>query len=319
MSDPLDELRDLAPPVDARPELLEQLRNDLMTIIERDAHSKTEQLDELQPRRAKRKWAIPIAAALVACTGAAAYALSLSSSDSTSVECPTGIYDAVTGDPVVDCSNEWRRSYNSEPPAMVAYDNGSGGVTVLLADDPVPEGYTPVGPGQFQNSSIIEFEASLDDYGTGLSSGCYDEPAAREIIQADLDRLGLAAWTITADSSRLPDGADLCAVAIVVPDAQQVQVIGLSNDAVGTDPYARFAANLNDQLEAECVGIDEAATVTRTLGDSTDIRINGAIIEVTEEAGVLVINTVEDPAATCTQADVNVGGRVEVILRGPKS
>lgn len=319
MSDPLDELRNLAPTVDGQPELLEHVRNDLMTIIERETRSKSGHPDGLQPRRAKRRWTIPIAAALVATTAAAAYAFTVSSSDSTAVECPTGIYDAVTGDPVADCSNEWRRANNSEPPAMTAYDNGSGGVTVLLADDPIPDEYTVLEPGPFQNSSLIELEASLDDYGTGLSSGCFDEPAARQIIQPDLDRLGLTGWTITVDTSRPANGTELCAAAIVFPEEQQVQIIGLSNEAASSDPYTRFAATLSEQLATECVGMDEAVSLTRALAESTDIRINGANIELTEEAGVLAINAAEDSTATCTRADVNVGGRVEVTLRGPNN
>ena len=39
MSEPLDELRSLAPPVDDRPELLQHVRNHFMTFIERDALS----------------------------------------------------------------------------------------------------------------------------------------------------------------------------------------------------------------------------------------------------------------------------------------
>jgi hypothetical protein len=53
MSDPLDELRRLVPPVDDQPEVLEHVRTDLMAIIDRDAPMGPPQADELQPRRTK--------------------------------------------------------------------------------------------------------------------------------------------------------------------------------------------------------------------------------------------------------------------------
>ena len=317
MNDPLHELLTLAPKVDNQPEDLTNLRTDLMNLIDHESRSNIDQIGDSGRRRVRRKWVMPVIAAVLVLSTAAAYAISLSSSESTSVECPTGIYDAVTGDPVLDCSNEWRRATNSEPPTMIAYDNAQGGVVVLLADQSVPGGFTRIEAGQFQNTDIIELRASLDDVSAGLSSECFNEADARIVIQADLDRLALTAWTITVDSTRMPDGAALCARAIIEPDTQQVQVIGLSNSGE-TDPFGPFATAINAQLEAECLNIDEAVAAVRTISENADIRINGTTIEITEEAGVLVINTIEEFAATCSRADVNVGGRVEVTLRGPK-
>lgn len=70
-------------------------------------------------------------------------------------------------------------------------------------------------------------------------------------------------------------------------------------------------------LATSCVGLEEAADVARSLAADAKIVVNGTRIDVTEEAGVQVLHQVEDPNATCTRADVNVGARVEVTLRGP--
>lgn len=322
MSDPLDELRSFAPPVDDQPELLEDVRNNLMNLIERDAPTTPAHPDELHPRRTKRRWVVPIAAALVATTAAATFALTRSSSDSTTLQCPTGIddaisvVDAVTGDPVVDCSNVWRRDHNSEPPAMKAYDNGSGGVTVRLAPDPAPKGDTALDSGSYQNTDLIELESSLDDVGSGLPSGCYDEPAARKISQRELDRLGLSEWAVTVDQKRRPDGASRCAYFVTEPEKKEVQLIGMGSAADGQHPWAPFALQLNTQLATKCVGIDEAAALARTLADNTVVNSGGVDVDL---ANATEINTVEDPTAKCTRANVNVGGMLVVTLRGPKA
>lgn len=313
MSDPLDTVRDLAPPVGAQPELLERVRNDLMATI-----TQPPQPDAAStPRRTRRRWAIPIAAAAVLTTAAGGWAILHNSSDSTRVQCPdNSVIDAVTGDPVLDCANEWRRNNETEPPPMVAYENGRGGVVVLRESDAVPDGYTALDRGPFQNTALIELEAALRDVGTGLESSCYDHVAATEITRRELDRLGLAEWTVTVDDDRRPDGAATCAYFIVDADLQQVQLIGLPG-ANAPDPYRNYAAALDEQLSASCVGLEEAAELVRTLAADTDIVVDGTRIDFTEQAGVLFIHIVEDPDASCTRADVNVGGRVEVTLRGP--
>lgn len=313
MSDPLDTVRGLAPPVGAQPDLLERVRNDLMATI-----TQPPQPDATPTRRRlRRRWAISIAAAAVLTTAAGGWVILHNSSDSTGVQCPGNlVIDAVTGDPVLDCANEYRRYNETEPPPMVAYDNGRGGVVVLRESDAVPDGYTALDRGPFQNTALIELEAALGDVGTGLESSCYDQVAATEITRRELDRLGLAEWTVTVDDDRRPDGAATCAYFIVDAELQQVQLIGLPGANV-PDPYRNYAVALDEQLSASCAGLEEAAELVRTLAADTDIVVDGTRIDFTEQAGVLFIHIVEDPDASCTRADVNVGGRVEVTLRGP--
>ena len=321
MSDPLDLVRDLAPTGEHRPELVERVRNDLMATIN-DTTPRTNPRSAPTPtgRRVRRGWLVPAAAALVLTTAAAAWALTRTSADSTTLACPgNSIIDSVTGDPITDCSNEWRRSNGTEPPAMVAYDNGNGGVSVLLATDAVPESFDELEPGPFQNTSLIQLEASLDDAGGGLSAGCYDEQAARDIARNALDGLGLSNWTITVDETRRPDGDSLCAYFDIDPIMEHVELFGITGSTPAANPYETYATVLADQLDETCLNLSEATSVARSLAAETVIMIDGTRIDLTEQAGVLVLNEVDDPAAACTHSAVNVGGRVEVTLRGPSS
>ena len=321
MSDPLDLVRELAPAAEHQPELIERVRNDLMaTINETAPHHNSPPANPPKGRRVRRRWMIPAAAAIVLTTAAAAWALTRTSADSTTLQCPdNAIIDAVTGDPVTDCSNEWRRSNGTEPPDMVAYDNGNGGVTVLAATQSVPEGFVELEPGPFQNTDLIQLEAALDDAGSGLASSCYDEPTAHDIARHELDRLGLASWTVAVDETRPPDGDSRCAYFVVDPSIQQVQLIGIEQATPGSNPYQPYAAALADQLEATCMTLDEAGLLARSLAAETTIVIDGTRIDFTEQAGVLIVHDVDDPTADCTRSIVNVGGRVEVTLRGPTS
>jgi hypothetical protein len=329
MNDPLDVVRQITPPVEASPELLERVRNDLMTTItqsdDQDHHEHQEPDHQATPRplRRRRRWVAPVAAAAVLTTAAAGWAaLRGDSTTNTTLSCPTpddqtAIVQAVTGDPVVDCAADWRRAYDTEPPPMVAYDDGNGAVAVLPEGEAPPDGYVALDPGPHQDTTVIELTAALADVGTGMASGCFDEAAARDVVQRELSRLGLSDWTITVDGARPPTGPASCADALVRAEQRQVQLIGTGPRPAEPNPYTAFGAELEQRLSAECLGLDAAADLTRSVAAATEIVINGHPIDLSEESGVLVLSQVPDPGAECSRADVVVGGSVEVTLRGP--
>ena len=313
MSDPIDIVRVMAPPVAAHPELLDRVRKDLMTTI-------TPTPQQASGRWSLRRRAILIGVAALLSGAAAGWAIFGNVSTFTELQCPeNSIIDAVSGDPVQDCANQWRFEHGAEPPAMSAYDNGTGGVVVLIDGDPVPEGYTPLESDVVQDTARIELEASLGDVATGLESGCYDEATAHDIARRELDRLGLDAWRITTDETRRPDGSTLCAYFLVFPDDTQVQLIGLGGDAGIADPFGPFATSLHDTMGSSCLDLAEAADVVRSLAANSAVEIGGQVVDFSEEAGVLTVHIIEDAGATCTRVNVNIGGRVEVTLRGPKA
>ena len=287
MSDPLDLVRDLAPMVEHRPELVERVRNDLMaTIDQATPHHASTPVGPPDRRRVHRRWASLAAAAVVSTTAAAGWALTRTDADSTAVQCPGNtIIDAVTGDPVIDCSNEWRRSNGTEPPAMVAYDNGNGGVTVLAASDTVPDRFTELEPGSVQTTDLIQLSAALGDVGNGLTSGCYDEGAARGIVRSVLDQVGLASWTVLIDDTRPPDGDARCADFVVDAANDQVRLIGIERAMTAAHPYRSYATALAERLAAVCTSLEDAAALTRSLAAQTTVIVDGARIDVTEGSG----------------------------------
>jgi RNA polymerase sigma factor (sigma-70 family) len=226
---------------------------------------------------------------------------------------------AVSGDPVADCASLWHRVIDNDPPPMTAYDNGRGGVSVLLASEPVPAGYTPLQPGPFQDTSIIELQETLEDIGSGLGSACFDEEAARDLTQRQLDRLGLVEWIITVDETRVPDGDLLCANPAVEGEFSQVVLFGTENWFQGapSDPYYGYAASLQDELAARCLPLEQATDLARALAAETRIVVDGAAIAMTQEPWAPILNQAEDPDADCTRATITVGGFVFVSLRGP--
>src|SRR5262245_22831912 len=319
MNDPVDVVRHVAPAVEPPSALLERVRSDLMTTI-----TESDPIPARRPSRRRRRWAVPIAAAAVLATAAAGWAaVRHDSSTNTAIGCPhrdrggnSTFIAAVTGDPVVDCGNAWRDMFGTEPPPMTAYDTGSGGVVVLLDGEPVPDGYTRLAPGPHVDTTLIQLQAALDDSGSGLTSNCFDEPGARNVVERELDRLGLDDWTVTVDESRPPTGAASCAYLVVDAEQQEVQLIGMGPAPSEAGPYRIFAAELDQRLRDQCVGLDAAADITRGVAAATDVS-SYTDYAFTEESGLLNIHTVEDPSATCTRADVDVGGAVEVTLRGP--
>jgi len=140
MSDPLDVVRDLAPLVGDQPGLVNRARTDLM-----------ENLIRRSRREAVLRWArraaVPLAAAALLIAAAVAWVV-VQAGDQPALRCPDGAaIRPVTGDPVADCAAEWRRSKAQSPPPMTAYDDGRGGVHVLLEGEAAPPGYTALEPG----------------------------------------------------------------------------------------------------------------------------------------------------------------------------
>lgn len=203
---------------------------------------------------------------------------------------------------------------------MVAYDDGTGGVAVLWADDPVPEGYEALEPGTYQDTALIELEAALQDIGTGLSSDCYDEAEARAKVQGELDRLGVDTWEVTVDESRRPDGIDRCASAALLSDQQAVWIFGNAGTGDSRDfgTTTEFAKALHAEMEAQCLNLDEAAELTQSLAAATPgDAVPGS--EPTMIVDGLKIDRAIDPTASCTRVNVSIGGALFVVLRGPSA
>lgn len=269
----------------------------------------------MSPQRARPpRRSLVLAATLGSLSIAAiAGAVVLSSSSSTSVGCHTpaggvSFADAVTGDPVVDCARIWEQETGTQAPPLAAYDNGQGGIEVLPEEEAAPDGWTELDAGTVQDPVLIELEAALDDVADGLTAACHDLRGAREVAAAELARLGLDTWSVVSERGEA-DGTDTCTYFYLDAAAQRVVLIPLDGPPAPEDaPYTILARDLAGLLSDDCLSIGEAAAAARRSADDVGLQAPG-----------LVIYEVVDEAAPCTRADVNVGGRVEVTLRGPSS
>ncbi|MDP1818572.1 MAG: hypothetical protein Q8K58_01590 [Acidimicrobiales bacterium] len=303
MTDELDHVRGLRPPVSAPSrKLVKAERNRLMTIIDREARHEAG-----GPRRRKKRWLVPGLAIAALVTAAAGYALTRDLRTSTEISCPDAIVDAVTGDPVADCANLWRQQNGTEPPPLVAYDNQRGGIEVVPAGADVPAEWTPLEAGVVQDPRLIELDAALADYGDGLNATCYTPESAQPLAESALRRLGLVDWSVRIDQER--DGGDgTCATHLVDPETRAVVISALEMNPPPADaPFRRLATSVQAQIDDQCLSRVDAVNSVRRI--AADLGIN-------ESAGELIMHSVPDASAECSRTDVNVGGRIEVTVRG---
>jgi hypothetical protein len=303
MTDELDYIRGLRPSISPPSrQLVETERNRLMTIIDRAAEH-----EPIVPTRPMKRWLVPGAAVAALATAAAGYALTRDVGTTTEVSCPDGIVDAVTGDPVADCASLWRQQNGTEPPPLVAYDNQRGGIEVVLADAEVPGDWTPLDAGVTQDPRLIELDAALADYGDGLNAECYTPAAAQSLAEAALQRLGLTDWSVRIDPDR--NGGDgTCTIHVLDPDTKAVVLFGLETGTPPADtPFARLASSVQEEIDDQCLTLQEAVDAVRRI--ASDLGID-------ETTGELIVHSLPDASATCSRTDVNVGGRIEVTVRG---
>jgi hypothetical protein len=274
-------------------------------------------------RRSSRSVTVVLVAATIGITGGAiAWALSDGSvRDTVSVQClirgNDAIIPATTGDPVQDCAANWRRSTGSNPPELVAYENGLGGITVMAADQAPLPGATAMPSGATQNLSLVAVQQSLDDYVSGLNSGCYDSATAAEMTQQTLTRFGLTDWTISSETDVVPTSkaspvqgtAERCMnLAVLDPATQTVELHGSLGGQPSPDAqYEKLATKLRTIAQG-CMPLDAAAQQVRSAADSLGLSEAGNGYQLTE---------VPEKGARCTTIVENVGGTIFLILRGP--
>lgn len=247
-------------------------------------------------------------AVTLAASGTIGWAIATSNPrDTTALQCgiPDGpsIVDAVSGDPIADCAAEWERQRGETPPALVAYDNGHGGVLVQPATEPAPPGSSPFAGGQ--NLALIQLGEALDDYVAGLNSRCLDEPAAVSLTKAKLAELGLADWVVTA---RRNPGA-ICFDA-GVPDAasRTVLLIGVGGAQDPTTAHMNLARRLRE-VAGSCQSLPEATAAVEKAARDLGLSSDPAFLQ------YRITSVATD--ATCTTIRQRVGGAIFVTLRGP--
>lgn len=217
--------------------------------------------------------------------------------ETTSVQCLIRGNDAIvpstSGDPAHDCAVQWKRDFGTSPPALVAYDNTLGGVTVLPRSQQPPKGWTVL---QSQDVALIELQDSLDDYIAGLNSSCLDAKAATALAEAKLARFGFRDWAVDVRS-----GAGACVAGDVVdPVAKAVTLIPTDSATGSETPFQKLADRLRP-IAKSCESLPVAVASVRAAA-------NGLTYD---------LNAVKDNSLRCAAIYETVGGTIFLTVRGP--
>ena len=305
MADELHLVTELRPQVAAPdPVLLTRERDALMTFI----------ADGPAVHR-PRRWLLAAAILLTALVGAAAggWALTRGTEETTEVGCALdrnldsiAVIDASSGDPVADCAAEWRRRHGSAAPPLVAYDNAHGGVQVVPKGLSVPSEWRLLPEGFRQDARLVELDAALGDLGSGLNASCLTLPAARALAVAELARLRLDSWSVASERGRA-DGARTCTQHYLDRERRRVVLIPLPGAPRPDAPYAILARRLAAATKSDCLTVESA--LTRARAEASALGLD-------KPAGATVFHVVYGTG--CARVTVNVGGRVEVTIRGKR-
>jgi hypothetical protein len=235
----------------------------------------------------------------------------LSARNTVSVECEiqgsSAIIPAASGDPVADCAAQWQRDTGHPAPALVAYDNGDGGITVLPADEKPPSGFTPLPAGATQNVSLVAMQQWLDDYLSGLNSGCYDTSTATQMTKQALARFDMADWSVQPPPSN--DSGSCVSTGILDASNDTVTLRALSNPSSPDSTIEKLAAKLR-AIAKQCAPLDAAAEKVRAAANDLGLS---------EDARQFELTAVPDDSASCTTITEKVGGTIFLVLRGPAS
>jgi hypothetical protein len=261
------------------------------------------------PQRHRVLFPALIGLLLVVASGIAWAVIQSSATDTVSVECRIDASDTVipsaTGDPVADCAAQWLRDTGHEAPRLVAYDTGLGSITVLPVDEPAPSGWMALPAGTTQNGPIVEMQQWLDDYVSGLNSGCYSDRSATQMTESALQRLGMSDWTVRPVPSS--DAGACVDIGILDPGTRTVQLRALGDEPNAASDPVKLADTLRT-IARECQTLDIA---------TREVRAAAEDLGLSEAAHQYELTRVADNNASCTRIYEDVGGAIFLILRGP--
>jgi len=261
-----------------------------------------------RPRPVSRRRRLVLAAAVVALAGIATAATWVAldrapARETTSVDCLIKGVDTIipstSGDPAQDCAVEWKRELGSAAPALVAYDNTLGGVSVLPRSQQPPAGWQTL---RSQDVALIELQGSLDDYINGLNSSCLSVDAATRLTKARLEQFGLTGWTVTIRNNGPCENADL-----VDPATRSVTLAGGSADTGPEQSFEKLAHQLRP-VTRTCESLPAAVDSVRDAASSLGLSENARDYE---------LSVTTDNSLRCASIYETVGGTIFLTVRGP--
>jgi hypothetical protein len=217
--------------------------------------------------------------------------------ETTSVQCLIGSNDAIipstTGDPAQDCAADYKRELGTAAPALAAYDNGRGGVTVIPRSQKPEAGWKRLVSGQ--DVDLIQLQDSLDDYVNGLNSSCLDSAAATALTRAKLAEFGFTGWTVSVRNQ-----GSCTNTAYVDPASQAVTLISGDVTTGRETPFRKLADRLRP-ITRECQSLPAAVASVRNAAQGLTYNLNA----------------VQDNSLRCAAIYETVGGTIFLTVRGP--
>jgi hypothetical protein len=253
---------------------------------------------------------------LVAATAAAGYGgwLLIHPEQNTSVWCELGDQPQAysepgvsSGDPVADCSEQWRRELGDPVPALAAFATETGAVVVRPVAWPVPEGWRALPEGFGLDPAVHEAERIFSDQIHGLADRCRDETDAERLVRSELTRLALPGWQIgwRREFDGSADGERLCGRFMGLdPDHREV-ILGAEPSATADLPDQRMAEQLRGL--SGCPDRDQALAAVRKAGAAAGIP---------EGPAGYTLQELSQPASPCARVTMAVGGAVTIQVSG---
>ena len=260
-----------------------------------------------RPTTPRRRLVLAIAAvALVAIATAATWVVlrGAPARETTSVQCliegDNAVIPSTSGDPAHDCAVQFKRDHGTAAPALVAYDNTLGGVTVLARSQTPPKDWTVL---KSQDVALIELQDSLDDYIAGLNSSCFDAHAATGFANARLAQFGFRNWSVTIRS-----GSGSCVGSgFVDPASQTVTLVQMGDPTAGAATFEKLADKLRF-ITKNCERLPAAVADTSAAATSLGLSASAKTYE---------LNAVKDNSLRCASIYETVGGTIFLTVRGP--
>lgn len=191
-------------------------------------------------------------------------------------------------------------------------------MTYVTPKKVVPPSAEPAPTVKPNADALMILDASLGDYVDGGNSRCFDESTGPAFARAEIARLGLTGWKVAGPEVMPKD-----------PDAGKYPEDTTPRECGWFWPYENmivFAPNKKDDPstpgpDGPGGGMYEVATALRKGISEQCVSLPEAEDITTKALGKLhhwPTSAVADKDLKCTTVDLQVGGSMQVFLRGPK-
>jgi len=211
----------------------------------------------------------------------------------------------LTGDPIADCQHYESLTERDPIRDPVAFRLPGHGSIYVAPSDQIPITAERLTAATVNDASTRELDSSMHDWVDGMVATCRTEEDARDFAKTELQRLHLVGWRILTSSVKSDEGP---CVGDPEVDASTRTVTLLPHSMRSPDDRgaSRETYTIRDALRGiagQCLPLAKAERLT------------------TEAMGTEFhwpLTVIDDPAATCTRVDMEVGGSIQITLRGPQ-